>query len=123
MTLYRASNYASTNSDTTSFAARRADAAAYLNNPGYGGATLWRTEVEIVDSEVLDITDGAPEWLRDLVERHGAIGIEEAIGAISKVSDGIAARGFRWVRLIDSYPDDCETWILIGDMDLDMEVA
>lgn len=114
LTLWRSAQDPYLNSDTTSFARRRADAEAYRTNPGYGGAHLYKVRVGIDPNELLDLTERIPRWLQQRVDRHGAVRVEEAIGAFSDVSDEIARQGFRWVRLLDSFPEDAETFILIG---------
>ena len=125
MKLFRAANDTNTNVDTTAFAVTREDAEAYLDNPGFGGANLYEIDVDISDAEVLDLTEDIPDWLAELIP-----GAYDCIGAIIGMtiglSDAIAERGYRWVRLIDSYPEDCVTMMLIGtDMDIEdlMEAA
>jgi hypothetical protein len=102
------------------FARRLADARAYLDNPGFGGARLWRTEVAPADGEVLDLTG----MTRDaaLVEAARAAGLDHPgsttadqwIARSPRVADALVAAGYRWVRVLDTYPEDCETWIWLG---------
>jgi len=123
MKLWRAANDPHTNHDTTAFAARRRDAKAYLGgrNPGFGGDRLFEIEIEIDPSTVLDVADPddeLPAWLvRSLPASWSCLG--SAIGGFvgGPARRALAKRGFKWVRLIDSYPADCETWLLLGDDD------
>ena len=99
---------------TAALAARREDAETYLSNPGYGGSSLWRADVTIDPARVLDLTEAASplDVLVDLVGYHpGAIGAEEWA---PQVSETLHAAGYDWVRVLDSYPVGCETWIWIG---------
>lgn len=70
-------------SDTTSFARRREDAEAYLDNPGFGGASLFRTRVRTTGDAVLNLYDerDAVTLLADRfdLQHPGAIGVDEWI--------------------------------------------
>ena len=98
MILWRAANddYIS---DSASFAECRESAELYLNNPGFGGSTLYYAEVEI--SEYLDLTGSdAMELLQaTLGSDHdfGAIGAgctpEAAAGWSAGGRDGLSAVG------------------------------
>lgn len=118
-TLYRAADddYLS---DCASFAAYRSDAEAYLDNPGFGGSRIWVTEVEIDDDAVLDIRssrdDAQVQALLDAIEsdREPCGATVDAILGEPAVVEALTSRGYRWVRLTDSYPDDCETWTWLG---------
>lgn len=124
-TIYRAADDDSATMDT-SFAERLEDAQAYLNNPGFGGAQVWRFEVEIEDENLLDFTvDERAAWRR----------IAQVLGkSIEQVEDGgqgivhpffdnatmdelesLAEAGIMWVRYEDSYPAGCITMRYIGD--------
>ena len=105
--------------DVTSFARRRADAEAYRDSPGYGGATLYRVVVDIDEDAVLDTRDDMPRWLARAVEAMGAVNVEEAIPMSSKIQSEARARGFRWVIVEDSFPEGAETWLLITAPDAD----
>lgn len=103
------------------FAARREDAEAYTRNRGFGGPRLFRARVEAPAPEsVLDLVGmSRAEALDALVEatgmgHPGAIGPEEWV-MHQRVAQALLERGYVWVRLVDSYPEGCETWILISD--------
>ena len=107
--------------DCGSFAETEAAARVYLDNPGYGGARLWRAEVEIDESALLDLT-GADDAVAVLAERIGA----EHPGAIGadeyapRVSYELRDAGVEWVRVRESYPADTITWIWVGGDDPEM---
>ena len=112
MKLYRAADSDYVPTDSCSFAESIEAAEHYLDNPGYGGSTLWVTEVDADD--VLDLTgDDAEELLNDVVdvERYGAIGIDELI---PRISEQLCKAGIQWVRVNESYPEDTITWIYVG---------
>jgi len=114
-TLWRAAADGCCHTGSTCFAARRADAEAYLDNGGLGGPVLYRAEVEIDSSTVLDLTEGQPEWLAQMIDALGAATECWAVTACGRITDAIVERGYRWVRFTDSYPDDCETWARLSD--------
>ena len=102
---------------TASFASCRIDAEAYLDNAGFGGSTLFQTEVE--PENVLDLYDSA-DSIEDLLT---ALGMDElpshvvadsADVAVCQLQSELEAAGFEWVRVRDTYPTDCETWTFIS---------
>lgn len=101
--------------DAASFAETREVAEAYLANPGFGGGRLWVAEVEIDMDRVLDLTDcdDAVAVLADAVDlpNPGAIGADEWA---PRIADRIAAAGYDWLRVRESYPEDSITWIWVG---------
>lgn len=113
ITLYRASDDGLI-VGSASFAETLETARVYRDNPGFGGGLLWRAEV--VPEGVLDLTtdeDPTTALAGMLGVRHpGAIGADEWV---PRVSDQIAAAGYRWVRVVESYPEDTVTWIWVGD--------
>jgi hypothetical protein len=96
-----------------SFAETRDAAELYLDNPGYGGHTLYTADVEPTD--VLDLTgdDAMADLLAAIDSDHdfGAIGIDELV---PRISQRLAERGVQWVRVCESYPEDTITWIYVG---------
>lgn len=113
--LYRAAQSTDINSDTTSFARRASDARAYLDNPGFGGAQVYRAALSIDDACILDIRDEVPGWLQEIIDGMGAVTQDYAITrGTSDMMEALRAHGVRWVILTDTYPDDCETWVHIA---------
>lgn len=112
MKLYRAADD-DIITDTASFAETLETARAYLSNPGFGGRSLWVAEVD--PQNVLDLTteDDPVQALADAIDaRHpGAIGADEWV---HHVAGEIAAAGYEWVRVCESYPADTITWIWVG---------
>ena len=112
MILWRAANddYIS---DSASFATDRETAEAYLDNPGYGGDTLYYADVE--PSAVLDLTgpDAMARLLDALDSDHdyGAIGVDELA---PRLADRLCQAGYQWVLVRESYPADTTTWIYVG---------
>jgi hypothetical protein len=98
---------------SASFAETREAAELYLNNPGFGGDTLYFAEVEIDD--YLDLTgDDALERLQESLDDdhdYGAIGIDELV---PRVSRRLAEAGVQWVKVCESYPEHTITWIFVG---------
>jgi hypothetical protein len=117
VTLYRAAD-SDTWSDCASFAESLEAAKCYLDNPGFGGARLWTTTVEIDESTVLDLTDcdDAVQVVADRIGRNhpGAIGADEYA---PRVSYELRDAGVVWVRVQESYPEDTITWIFVGSDD------
>jgi hypothetical protein len=112
MILWRAANDDHI-SDSCSFAELRESAEAYLDNPGFGGDTLYSTEVEIDD--YLDLTgDDAMERLLEALgsdHDYGAIGIDELVPRVASL---LADAGVQWVKVAESFPADTITWIYVG---------
>jgi len=105
----------------TSFAVDINDARAYLQNKGFGGKTLYTTTVEIDDEVILDIR--GTDQLEALRE---AAGLDEyAYGDVTAdyllaqepVVDALVERGYEWVRLLDTFPEDADvmTWLYTGN--------
>lgn len=106
-------------SDTASFAVDKETARAYLDNPGFGGKNLYKTDVDIDPDDVLDIRDDLQEaQLARLVEESGMAhpGASTADREITQpeVYESLRRKGYKWVRLNDTYPEGAETWTYIG---------
>jgi hypothetical protein len=112
MILWRAANDDHI-SDSCSFAETREAAEAYLDNPGFGGDTLFTADVEIDD--YLDLTgDDAIEQLQAALgsdHDFGAIGIDELV---PRVADQLCEAGIQWVKVCESFPAETITWIYVG---------
>jgi hypothetical protein len=112
MILWRAANDDHI-SDSASFAETRETAEAYLDNPGFGGDTLYYTEVEIDD--YLDLTGSdAMELLLEAIDSdhsYGAIGVDELV---PRVAGKLADAGIQWVKVNESFPSETTTWIYVG---------
>jgi len=121
LTLYRA-----TDDDIivgcASFALSREAAEAYLRNPGYGGRSLWRAEVEIDPETLLDLVavdDPIATIMQTTGLPHpGAIGADEWV---PRIADRLADVGIEWVRVAESYPTNTVTYIFVGSDDPEME--
>lgn len=119
ITLYRASDD-DIITDTASFSTTLDAAKAYLDNPGFGGGTLWKSEVEINPDELLDLydmdEDEAIAKIRKLtgVGNPGAIGIDEWV---PRIAEQLQDAGIIWVRVRESYPEGTETYIYLGGGD------
>ena len=112
MILWRAANddYIS---DSASFAECRESAELYLNNPGFGGSTLYFAEVEIIDYLDLTGSDAMNILQATLGSDHdfGAIGIDELV---PRIASRLCEAGVQWVKVCESYPEDSTTWIYVG---------
>ena len=100
-------------SDSASFAESREAAEHYLDNPGFGGATLFCCDVE--PSNVLDLTgdDAMDDLLAAIDSDHdyGAIGVDELV---PRLASQLCDAGYQWVKVVESYPADTVTWIYVG---------
>lgn len=100
----------------TAFAEERAVAELYLDNPGYGGSTLWKARVSVPEEAVLDLRGvSVRELTRRLgVHNPGAIGLDEWLPQAVRVLDLLAEQGVEWVLVDESYPAGATTWIFVG---------
>lgn len=121
ITLYRAADDDIV-TDSASFSESLDAAKEYLNNPGFGGRSLWKTKVKVDPAKVLDLVDedDPTTALAEAVnERHpGAIGADEWA---PRIASEIADAGYEWVRVKESHPVDSITWIWVGGDDPEME--
>ena len=108
---------------SASFARRREHAECYLDNPGFGGPNLYRCEVEIDEARVLDLLD-ADDALEELCRVAGTShpGSTTADQHAPRIADELQAAGVSWVRVLDTFPEGCETWIFVGPSDEDPEM-
>ena len=120
MKLYRAAkdDYVDTG---YSFAETLDAAREYLNNPGFGGARLFVSDVKVKKSQVLDLTGmDTTEVAETLgVSDPGAIGVDEWLPRDPEILDVIRGRGFRWAKVDESFPSGTTTWIWTGTFDDD----
>ena len=117
-TIYRAADYCEARVGY-SFAESREVAEAYQRNPGFGGATIYRAEVDL--SGLLDLSESDDEWA-DLAAASG-IDIDPAahqhhfarvLPTSDAVCDALAAAGYRWVAIRDDYPAGAITLIPVS---------
>jgi hypothetical protein len=114
-TLWRAANddYVDTG---YSFAEKRSIAEAYLDNPGFGGANIYRAKIEVDDELVLDLTEKSVGQVAKMlgVQHPGAIGLDEWLPRSPRVLDALREAGSLWVLVAESFPIETTTWIWIG---------
>ncbi len=123
VTLWRAANDEFANADSTSFSRSKDAAKQYLDNPGFGGPTLYKTKVDIDPKKVFDLYSSA-DPVSDICEElgiphPGAIGADEWI---PRIAQKLQDHGVQWVRVKESYPEESETWIHIGGNTEDPEL-
>lgn len=98
-----------------SFSTSKDAAKEYLNNPGFGGRKLFRTDVEINPSAFLDLADEADPIAKVMqitgLPHPGAIGVDEWI---PRISDRLEKAGIEWVKVNESFPPDTITYIYIS---------
>ena len=104
----------------TAFAAKLSSAKAYLDNEGFGGAMLYRAMVEYDDSQVLDVRNASDSrQLLDLVkasgQHHPGAMTADAYVMQDHVADALISNGYRWVRILDTFPEGSETWVYLYD--------
>jgi len=109
--------------DTASFSASRDAAREYLDNPGFGGRNLYKTDVEIDPERFLDLSDMDPDdAIKVLMDRTGkthpgAIGPDEWV---PRISYDLRDKGIDWVRVKESFPVESDTYIWVGGNDPDL---
>ncbi len=105
-----------------SFAEDEETACAYLDNPGFGGAAIWKTRVKYAEDQVLDLTECTLEQARrkaDVPSSRGAIGIDEWLPREPGVQQAFREQGYLWALVAESFPEDTTTWIWLGTFDDD----
>jgi len=110
-----------------SFAEKKEDAKAYLDNPGFGGACLFSAKIP-ANHKILDLTDEAWTTLsatigRDITPDMGGYMISQAIQLVPGLLDDIADSGYDWVRYIDDYPIGCVTLTVCSSDAEDIEIS
>jgi hypothetical protein len=123
-TLYRAGND-DILTGPTAFAVDLEVARLYQHNRGFGGPILFKTRITYDPTSVLDVRDES-DWrqLESLVEAsdvgHPGAQTADAFVMRDDVCESLARRGYRWVRLLDTYPAGAETWVFVyhGYVDL-----
>lgn len=112
MTLYRAAtdDYLDIG---YSFAETRETAESYLDNPGFGGGSIYSIEI---DDDPLDLTGMTAADVADLLGMTdpGAIGLDEWLPRTSDALDAIRELGHLWAIVDESYPAGTRTWIWCG---------
>ena len=112
--------------DAASFARERVDAEAYFDNPGYGGASLWRAVADVPEDAVLNLYDeqDAVGWLAEEydLQNPGAINVEEWIPRDPDLQALLRDDGYDWVVVRDSFPENAETWLWIGPFEREPEL-
>jgi hypothetical protein len=105
-----------------SFAEDEETASAYLDNPGFGGTTLWKARIRFSEDEVLDLTGHTLEQARRLAgvpSSRGAIEIDEWLPREPGVQAAFREQGYLWALVTESYPEGTTTWIWLGTSDDD----
>lgn len=112
----------------SAWAADRKTAEAYLDNPGYGGDTLYVAEVDVEDARVLDLTgsyeiqrlanalydDEEERW--QALQRWSGQGLSYAYEVWennTEAAERLAER-YDWVIYLDDYPSGAITWVYLG---------
>jgi hypothetical protein len=98
------------------FAESLETATVYLENPGFGGASLYSIEIEPTSEQVIDLTDVSVSDLAADLEMSdpGAIGVDEWLPRTVRALDALRSRGHLWAKVAESYPADTVTWIWLG---------
>ena len=145
-TLWRAASTKETGRGAC-FAALRQDAEAYLDNPGFGGENLYSVDVNPEYVLYLDDIRDIGEYLfteEEILDQACELGLdhgEELSDFFKRISinqliedsgkcyihdymddpeiRNRLAEDYNWVVYEDSYPAQCETWMLLdGDLEL-----
>ena len=122
-TIYRATDNP-TATKGAHFAESRIDAEAYLDNQGYGGATVYEYSVDDANvlrcdsvTELVEIymssldadDDRSADDIRSDWTDSGISYVHDALEQVDGLVD-LLAKEYDWVVFVDSYPDDCTTW-------------
>lgn len=120
-TLYRAADddYLDTG---YSFAETLETAREYLDNPGFGGATLYTVEAT---GEVLDLRGMTVAAVADRfgMADPGAIGVDEWIPRTQSALTQAQDEGYSWILVDESFPVSTTTWIWCGTFDNEPELT
>lgn len=111
VTLWRAADWDGV-MEGNSFARDERDARAYLDNPGFGGASLYRAEVEVDESRVLDTRDMTEEQVAEIYGHH-VFGVD-VCEWIPRLGARDLGERYDWVIVTDNYPAGAECWQWIG---------
>jgi hypothetical protein len=110
-----------------SVARDESDARAYLDNPNFGGSTLFGGTIP-AEHRILDITGGDP-WAilsqaigREIDPSNGGYMISQALQLVPGILGDIAAAGYDWVQYVDDYPVGCVTLTACSDDAADIEL-
>lgn len=104
----------------SAFSSDKNDAEKYLDNRGFGGKRLFVARIECEPSKILDVrSEFDHQQLEALVDASN----EPSPGAMTadafvmqdRVAAALVERGYRWVRLLDTYPSGSETWVYLYD--------
>lgn len=121
VTLYRASDDDDV-SQGTSFAEDVEAACEYLDNPGFGGSSLWECHVEVDDDKILDLRgESVADVARSVgMSDPGAIGVDAWLPRTQRALDALSSR-CDWALVDESFPEGTTTWILLGAEEPEME--
>lgn len=100
-----------------SFAESKGTARAYLENPGFGGALIFKAIVKVDPASVLDLRGWTLEQARELAgvpSSKGAIGVDEWLPREPGAQEAFRALGYLWALVSESFPEETTTWIWIG---------
>lgn len=116
-----------------SLSQKRADAEAYLDNPGFGGRRLWSIDIhpkyvldlsgedeQAANSDITDLID-ADEHTSDLITQ-GFPSVGVMLANVRGVEDALAEL-YDWVVFRDDFPEDAVTWWYLGDKDLRLKAV
>jgi hypothetical protein len=99
-----------------SFATTRANSEVYLDNPGFGGATIYRAKISVSEKQVVDLQGLT---VRELAKSMGfndpgAIDIDEWLPRTPDAITELRSQGFLWAMVEESFPENSTTWIWLG---------
>jgi hypothetical protein len=122
VTLYRASDYDTLPFGCAAFTEEIEVAKLYIDNPGFGGKNIYRTEVTVDEDKVLNLynEDKPEKRLANLVDMdvwQFQGNADVAICADIKIQDQLRDQGYEWVLVLESYPQTTMTWLWIGPSD------
>src|SRR5688500_1574317 len=101
----------------TYWATSKDDALVYTHTRGLGGDALYRLDLQVTDTEVLDLRGDV--W--GLLHAHFHIDRQayedlhdHEHDAPAELAEMINASGYKWVRLLEQNPPHKEIWCFVG---------
>lgn len=91
----------------------------YTDNPGFGGDTIYFTNINLDNAEILELNDWQDlanilnlddDEAYNLSFKVPGHNIAAAIPEINGLSEKISSLGYDWVKVAEDYPIDTITW-------------
>jgi hypothetical protein len=98
-----------------SFSTELETAQSYTNNPGFGGNTIYRVDID--PGKLLDVSDADDLFSAlseaagmDLIPEQYAHHAQRVLATDPKVREALAEKGYEWVKFTDDFPEGAITY-------------